>query len=120
MELTLKVTPNQLKAAWEAIGSVLNKGIPSPADAGLLMQTMSKVAQAVEHPVYNDGQHIIKLSQAESTGLWHCMNIAINNDFFTNEGRQSLMLEFMSEIAPKLDLIINTLNANNGTSDKTD
>jgi len=102
-EVALKEANNTtLKTALFSINRVISKGVPSsPAQVGFLMELMTKLSVLLCDE--DTTLFTIYLSEEDAVGLWHCLNVALNNEFYTDQRDLTLALELVSRLAVELD-----------------
>ena len=91
---------DQFLSCWYSIKRIIKEEIPPPAEIGFLMETMSELAAQVKDTTK---EHKVKLTVKKWVGVWNCLNVCLNNQLYSGQGQQTMMLEMLSIVAVKVD-----------------
>ena len=104
-ELILKVTKSHNLAMWNAVKAMLDRGVvTSPQDQGFLMELLGDIANKYKDT--NKPQKF-KISFKKGRGIWHSLNVALNNDMIPPRYRPH-SCEALSFLGIALDAALQT------------
>ena len=96
----IKLKRKNLLALHQCIMIVLNNDIPDPADAGLLLELMSRIAE--QDKVTTD-EFTLKLEDKYMRPAWHCCNIVLQNGLQKDHFHATDTFKIFELIAEKID-----------------
>ena len=96
----LDTNKHEIKALWKCIRIVLDNGIASPADAGLLMEAMSRVAEQYKETTKG---YTLKLEDKFLKPCWHCCNIVLQNDLVKEQTELTVIILLLEKLAEEID-----------------
>ena len=96
----IETNKHEVNALWGCIKTVLDNGIASPSDAGLLMESMSRVAEQHKETAKD---YSIKLEDKFLKPCWHCCNIVLQNELARDHTEATVIILMLEKLAQEID-----------------
>lgn len=106
--LTIGLAHHEMLSAWSSVKKMIELNIPTtPSDVAFLGQLLTTIAKGVdEHKKdeeFDTTPFKLKMKLPQWISLWHCCNVMVQNNLYSNKGQEAAILQVMSVISPRID-----------------
>lgn len=99
--IELQVKRPELLALHSCIMIVVNNEIPSPSDAGLLLECLSDIAKQDKD---TSKEFRLKLEDKQLIPCWHCCNIVLKNKLQRDHIHATEVMQVFMKLAEEIDI----------------